>query len=171
MLKVVNNKQRRIFIPLVAGIVGSVFLSAVYFGIVSWAESSKHALDFFWQDRWIVIPIILGFGVQVALYTILKLRLFIPLDSTGSSGPIVGASGTTSTIAMVACCLHHVTDVLPIIGLTAAATFLAKYRLAFMVFGLGATFLGIGYMLLLLFREKRRVQRLIAITQNEMEIT
>lgn len=163
--------QKRILIPIGVGLSGGIFLTAIYFGIVSWAESPQHAAELFWQDRWVVVPIILGFGIQVALYTILKLRLFIPLDGTGSSGPMVGASSTTSTIAMVACCLHHVTDVLPILGLTAAATFLANYRLAFMWVGLGTTFIGIGYMLLLLFREKRKVKRFIAITQNKMEIT
>lgn len=163
--------QKRILIPLGVGVFGAIFLAAIYFGIVSWAESPQHAAEFFWQDRWIVIPIILGFGIQAALYTILKLRLFIPVDGTGPSGPMVGASGTTSTIAMVACCLHHVTDVLPILGLTAAATFLAKYRLAFMGVGLGTTFIGIGYMLFLLLRERRKARRFIAITQTKMEIT
>ena len=61
-----------------------------------------------------------------------------------------------STVAMVACCAHHVTDVLPILGLTAAATFLADYRLAFMLVGLGTTLLGIVYMLTILIKERRK---------------
>ena len=68
----------------------------------------------------------------------------------------MGAGGTTSTVAMVACCVHHVTDVLPILGLTAAATFLAKYQTAFMWVGLGTTLIGIVVMLLILFRERRK---------------
>jgi hypothetical protein len=158
------TQHKRILFPLGAGMLGAVFLSAIYFGIVSWAESPRHAVEFFWQDRWIVIPIILGFGLQVALYTILKLRLFLPVNYIGSSGTSVGVSGTTSSIAMVACCAHHVTDVLPIIGLTAAATFLANYRLAFMGFGLGTTFLGIGYMLFILFRERRKALQIPSLT-------
>ena len=171
MLNTLYSNRKRILIPLGAGLVGVVFLTGVYFGIVSWAESLQHAFDFFWQDRWIVIPIILGFGIQVALYTILRFRLFIPIGITSPSGPMVGASGTMSTIAMVACCVHHVTDVLPILGLTAAATFLAKYRLAFMGVGLGTTFLGIGYMLLLLLRERRKFKHLITVTPIKMENT
>ena len=147
--------RKRILIPLAAGGLGSLVLTAVYFGLVSWAESPKHAVEFFWQDRWIVIPIILGFGVQAALYSILKLRLFLPVSFKSSTGASIGASGTTSTIAMAACCAHHVTDVLPILGLTVAATFLAKYRLAFMGIGLGMTLLGIGYMLFVIIRERR----------------
>lgn len=147
---------KRIFIPIIAGVLGSLFLAIVYFGIVSWAESFNHAVEFFWQDRWIVLPIILGFGVQVALYTIIRFKIFLPIEHVGLSGPSVGASGTTSTIAMAACCAHHLTDVLPVLGLTAAATFLAKYRILFMAVGLGSTLLGIAYMLFILIREKRK---------------
>ena len=53
--------------------------------------------------------------------------------------------------------LHHVTDVLPILGLTAAAAFLAEYQTAFMLFGLATTLAGIGWMLVVLLRERRKV--------------
>ena len=146
----------RIFWPVGMGLLGSVGLFLLYFGIVSWAESPAHALQFFWQDRWIVIPILLGFGVQTGLYTILKKRLFIPITNTGPSGALTGAGGATSTMAMVACCAHHVTDVLPILGLTAAATFLAQYRTAFMLVGLATTLVGIAFMLVILMKERRK---------------
>ncbi|MBA4383744.1 MAG: hypothetical protein C0410_03335 [Anaerolinea sp.] len=163
------TKRKRILIPLGAGILGAFFLSTIYFGIVTWAESFDHAIEFFWQDRWIVIPIILGFGVQVALYVILRFRLFLPENQKGLSGTSLGASGSTSTIAMVACCAHHITDVLPILGLTAAATFLAKYRLVFMGVGLGTTFLGIIYMMVLLIRERQKVMQIVINTFNTEE--
>lgn len=166
-INVVRNltlPQKRIIIPLVAGTLGALLLTTIYFGLVSWAESPAHALLFFWQDRWVVLPIILGFGLQAALYSILKWKLFLPLDfqkpgiamTSRGSDVSVGASGTTSTIAMAACCAHHVTDVLPILGLTAAATFLAKYRLPLMVVGLGTTIVGIAYMVVQIFRERRK---------------
>lgn len=150
------TKRKRILWPLAAGLAGSMALTLLYFGIVSWAESPGHALELFWEDRFIVLPIILGFGVQAALYTILKKRLFLPVVHTGPSGALTGASGGMSTVAMVACCAHHVTDVLPILGLTAAATFLAQYRIAFMLVGLGTTLLGILVMLAILFNERRK---------------
>ena len=166
MIKPLLTNQKRILFPLGTGILGALLLTAVYFGIVTWAESFDHAVEFFWQDRWIVIPIILGFGVQVALYTILKLRLFLPVDKKGVSGASVVASSTTSAIAMVACCAHHLTDVLPILGLTAAATFLAKYRLVFMGVGLGTTLLGIGYMIAILLRERQKLINILMNTVN-----
>lgn len=161
-------ESRRYLLPIGAGLLGALFLTGLYFGIVSWAESPQHAAEFFWQDRRIVVPIILGFGVQIGLYTILKKRLFVGtrLPVTTNNNPSVvmtGASGTTSTVAMVACCAHHITDVLPIVGLTAAATFLAQYRTAFMLVGLGTTFIGIGFMLLIILKERRKTLQMISI--------
>lgn len=150
------SPRKRILWPVGMGLLGAAALFLLYFGIVSWAESPQHALEFFWQDRWIVIPIILGFGVQTSLYTILKKRLFVPVTTTGPSSALTGASGATSTMAMVACCAHHVTDVLPILGLTAAATFLAQYRTTFMLVGLATTLVGIVFMLVILIKERRK---------------
>jgi hypothetical protein len=58
---------------------------------------------------------------------------------------------------MAACCAHHVTDVLPVLGLAAASTFLAQSRLTFMIFGLVTTVLGIAVMLFILFRARRKM--------------
>ena len=150
------SRVKRYRFPLLTGLLGSLFLSIFYFGIVSWAESPSHALELFWEDKFIVIPMILGFGVQVGLYTILKKRLFMPVESIGPSGTLTGVGGGMSVTAMVACCAHHVTDVLPIVGLTAATTFLAEYRYAFMILGLGITATGIVVMIGILLRERRR---------------
>jgi hypothetical protein len=157
------SKTQRILWPVGAGMAGAMLLTALYFGIVSWAESPGHAIDLFWEDRWIVIPIILGFGVQMALYTILKKRLFIPAANPGPSGALTGAGGTTSTLAMIACCAHHVTDVLPILGLTAAATFLADYQTLFMRVGLGTTLVGIAVMLFILFKERKKATQFMTL--------
>lgn len=148
--------SKRIFVPALAGLAGAVLLTGLYFGIVSLAETPQHAVELFWLDRWIIFPILIGFGVQTALYTILKWGLFMPSAGTGASGPLMGAGGATSTVAMAACCAHHVTDVMPFLGLTAAATFLADYRTAFMLAGLGMNLIGITVMSLILVRERRK---------------
>lgn len=156
------STKKRFLLPVAIGLIGAALLTGLYFGIVSWAESPQHAVELFWEDRWIIFPIILGFGVQAGLYTILKLRLFLPITTIGPSGTMMGAGGTTSTVAMVACCAHHVTDLLPILGLTAAATFLAQYRIAFMLVGLGTTLIGILMMLFILFKERRKAIRMMS---------
>ncbi len=152
---------KRLLMPIAFGFAGMLALTGIYFGIVSLAESPAHALELFLEDRWIVFPIILGFGIQVTLYVILKKRLFIPVADVGPSGVLTGAGGGVSATAMVACCAHHVTDVLPLVGLTAAATFLAEYRLAFMLTGLGTTILGILVMLTILIRERRKAMGIL----------
>jgi hypothetical protein len=58
-------------------------------------------------------------------------------------------------MSMVACCAHHVADVLPFLGLSAAASFLANYRLVFMGIGLATTITGIIVMLVALVRARR----------------
>jgi hypothetical protein len=150
------RRTSRFLLPALTGVVGASLLTGLYFAIVSLAESPSHAVQLFWEDRAIVLPIILGFGVQVALYTVLKKRLFVPVAHPGPSGALTGASGGMSAAAMVACCAHHVTDVLPLVGLTAAATLLAEYRIPFMLVGLGTTIAGIAVMSLILFRERRK---------------
>lgn len=67
----------------------------------------------------------------------------------------MGASGGTSATAMVACCIHHVTDVLPILGLSAAASFLTRYQRPFMLIGLAMNMVGIIVMLVILYRERQ----------------
>lgn len=160
------SAKHRIGWPVGAGLAGALFLTTVYLGIVSLVENPQHAVDLFWQDRLIVVPILVGFGIQLGLYVTLKKRLFVPVASTGSSGTLTGVSGATSTAAMVACCAHHVTDVLPVLGLTAATAFLAEYRIPFMLVGLGMTLLGIAMMLVILIRERRKV---VSMMQMSME--
>lgn len=154
---------RRFILPSVAGLAGALSLTGLYFAIVSLAESPSHAAQLFWEDRAIVFPIILGFGIQVGLYTVLKKRLFVPVKYTGPSGALTGAGGGMSAAAMVACCAHHVTDVLPLVGLTAAATLLAEYRIPFMLVGLGTTITGIVVMSVILLRERRKALRMVLV--------
>jgi hypothetical protein len=160
------SAKHRIGWPVGAGLAGALFLMMVYLGLVSLAESPQHAVDLFWQDRLIVVPIIVGFGVQMGLYVTLKKHLFVPVAHTGPSGTLAGASGATSTMAMVACCAHHVSDVLPILGLTAATAFLAEYRIPFMLVGLGMTLVGIAVMLVILLRERRKALSMLQISME-----
>src|SRR5215208_3792180 len=134
--------MRRVLIPLAAFLLGSTLIAGIYFGILLWAQGSNAALSIFLPNRWYVIPIWFTFGIQAALYSILRFHLFIPQASSGHSGALMGTSGGTSVTAMVACCLHHVTDVLPVLGLSAAATILTRYQRPFMLLGLTMNIVG-----------------------------
>ncbi len=150
--------MKRILIPLAAFLVGALFIAGVYFGILTWAQGWDYAANQFQLNRWYVLPIWVAFGIQAALYSILRFRLFVPSTSTAHTGALMGTSGGTSVTAMVACCLHHVTDVLPILGVSAAATFLTRYQRPFMLIGLSTEVIGIIVMLVVLYRERKKIQ-------------
>ena len=115
-------------------------------------------MSIFLPNRWYVIPIWITFGIQAALFSILRFRLFIPTTVAARSGAVMGTSGGTSMTAMVACCIHHVTDVLPVLGLSAAATFLTRYQQPFMLLGLGMNTFGIMIIVTVLYREYQKVK-------------
>ena len=161
---------RRYLIPTVAFLLGSTLIAAIYFGILTWAQGWSAASSIFLSNRWYVIPIWITFGIQAALYSVLRFRLFIPTAASGHSGAMMGTSGGASITAMVACCIHHVTDVLPVLGLSAAATFLTRYQRPFMLIGLAMNLLGIVVMLVVLYREYQKVkhsQNLAPVMENQ----
>lgn len=149
--------MKRILIPLAAFLLGASFIAAIYFGILTWAQGWEYATNQFQLNRWYVMPIWVAFGIQAALYSILRFRLFVPMTGTAHTGALMGTSGGTSVTAMVACCLHHVTDVLPILGVSAAATFLTRYQRPFMLIGLSTEIIGIIVMLVILYRERKKL--------------
>ena len=77
--------MRRYLIPLGAFLLGSSLIAAIYFGILTWAQGWDSALDIFVLNRWYVIPIWISFGIQAALYSILRFRLFIPTTASAST--------------------------------------------------------------------------------------
>ncbi len=150
--------MKRYLIPLTAFLLGSTLMAGLYFGILTLAQGWDYAASQFSLNRWYILPIFVTLGIQAALFSILRFRLFIPTTSTGHTGAMMGASSGTSVTSMVACCLHHVTDVLPILGLSAAATYLTRYQRPFMLVSLGLNIIGIIVMLVILYRERQKLQ-------------
>ena len=95
-----------------------------------------------------ILGIIIGFGVQIGLW------VYVKNCGTDAHGVIPGASGTMSGVGMVACCAHHLADVMPILGITGATIFLTQYQKPFLIFGLSINLLGIAYMVHILHRHK-----------------
>ncbi|MBI2977138.1 MAG: hypothetical protein HYY33_09320, partial [Chloroflexi bacterium] len=109
-------------------------------------------------------PIILGFGTQVGLYTLLRKGLYMPMR-VPAAGATTAAGGGMSTMAMVACCTHHVTDVLPLVGLTTAATFLANWKIPFMVVGLLTNLIGIAVMIRTILKARQQATAHLAVVE------
>lgn len=148
---------RTVGIPLGAGLAGAAALVGLYLGLVTLAQGWAHAVELLWGDRWLVGAIAAGFGVQVGLYVHLR-RLQACLANPHLSTALTAAGTGTSSAAMVACCAHHVTDALPLLGLSAAATLLNQYRVPFMVAGIGMNLVGILWMGRELLRIRQRIR-------------
>jgi len=141
-------------LPVVAGALGGLFLVGVYLGLVTWAQGLDHARELLWGDRYFVGAIAGGFGLQVGLFV--YVRRLVARAAAGSAAGITVAGTGTSTVAMVACCAHHVTDALPLIGLSGAAIFLNDYRIPLMTGGLAVNALGVAFMLRLVVLHTRQ---------------
>ncbi|MBR9707307.1 MAG: hypothetical protein GOV15_02625, partial [Candidatus Diapherotrites archaeon] len=111
-------------------------------GIVSLAQSFDHAVQQFTDLWFLMLPLLVGFGVQVGLFSYMR-----GVAKTREATASVAAAGSMSTASMVACCAHHLTDILPIIGLSGAMIFLTEYQSFFLVLGILSNLVGVTFLL------------------------
>ncbi|MBI4932928.1 MAG: hypothetical protein HY828_03555 [Actinobacteria bacterium] len=131
------------------GVIGAASMLLFYVGVVRIASGSwTHLADQARLDWYYLVAIIAGFGTQVALVSELRLRHRLGRRSAAAGGAGAGAS----TVGMVACCAHHLADVLPIIGAASAAGFLTDHRIAFMLTGIAINLTAVGFAARQLFR-------------------
>ena len=129
---------------LLFGLAGFAGLLLLFFGILSVANSPVHALEQFFAGWFWILPLTIGFGTQVGLYVWMQNQF---LENAGVVGKEIAATGTVSGTSMVACCAHHLSDVLPLLGIGALSLFLNRYQLSFIVVGIFSNMLGLIYML------------------------
>lgn len=139
-----------------SGIAATTGLLLFYFLTMRLLAGSWEAAFSQFQSLWIyMVPLSLGFGVQVGLYRNLRQLRVRPSRNLRSdpSSKVMAGSTTTSTISMIACCAHHLTDVLPIIGLSAVSIFLVNYQIPLLFVGLFSNTIGI----ILLLRTRKKL--------------
>lgn len=140
---------------IVAGLIGSAALLALYLAIISLAQGVGHAFEQLRLDAPFVGLIAAGFGVQIGLFVELR-----AVDRHHRASAAVTAAGTgTSAAAMLACCAHHVVDLLPIVGLSAAAVFLNDYKTPLLLVGIAMNIIGIA----VIARQLQRARRACAV--------
>ena len=136
------------------GALAAAMMGLFYVVVVRGASGSWNHLGNQARQDWAYLTVILaGFGTQVALVAELRRRHRLEGAMTAAGGAGAGAS----TAGMVACCAHHLADLVPFIGATGAATFFIDYRVPFMLVGIGVNALGVSIAV-------RRLQRLRAHT-------
>jgi hypothetical protein len=127
--------------PFLFGVLAALGLLIFYLGIITLAQGWSHAIAQLGEDRWFVFAIMIGFGTQVGLYTYLR-RMHLH----ATAGTVATSTGT-STVAMLACCAHHLTDVFAVLGLSGAAVFLNVYKIPLLWLGIVMNLFGIAYLL------------------------
>lgn len=130
--------------PIIVGLISGGILLALYFVILTLVNSFNHATEQFFKVWYWVLLLSAGFGTQVGLYSYIKTSLRKRMVGATVE---VAATGGVSTGSMIACCVHHVSDVLPLVGLSAAGVFLTKYQLPFILTGVLSNLVGITMML------------------------
>lgn len=139
------------------GLIGSAVLLGLYLAIISLAQGVDHALTQLAADALFVGLIAIGFGTQVALFAELR-----AVDRHHRAAAAVTAAGTgTSTAAMLACCAHHLVDLLPLVGLSAAAVFLNAYKTPLFLVGIAMNLIGI----VVIARQLQRARRACAVIE------
>jgi P-type Cu+ transporter len=129
------------FRPMLFGLLAAVLLLAVYFGALTLVSGWSFTLEQFNQFWYFILPLAVGFGIQVGLF----MRLRALVNTTRKSGAIVATSGTTSTAAMVSCCAHYLANVAPIIGATGLVAFAAQFQVELFLVGLLFNIAGVVY--------------------------
>ena len=127
------------------GVAAGLGMATFYVVVMLLTMSAREVWENFTFSWYLIAGIITGFGVQIGLWVYLKNIIRIK-----RGGAMSGASGAVSGTAMLACCAHHAADVLPVVGLSGAAIFLARYQRPFLILGLLVNLLGIVYMITLL---------------------
>ena len=146
------------FRSVAAGLAGAAALLGLYLGIISLAQGVDHAFEQLAADAIFVGLIAAGFGTQVALFVELR-----TVDRRHRAAAAVTAAGTgTSAAAMLACCAHHLVDLLPLVGLSAAAVFLNAYKTPLFLVGIGMNLIGI----VVISRQLLRARRACAIVDS-----
>lgn len=130
--------------PTSYGVLGTMGIMGVYFGLLSSLNSVAYAVSRFIDMWYWFLLLSIGFGLQVGLFVYVKRAH----NANKLSSASIAINGGVSTGAMLACCLHHLVDFLPLLGLSATAIFLTKYQIAFIMFGVLSNAIGILMMLL-----------------------
>lgn len=146
-MKKINAKHKNFLTFLKGFLLGVAGLSLFYYlTLLAVTKDFGHPVEQFeLYQPWMSI-LILGFGIQVGLYLLLRRGFRLNLSQKKEAKIATGAGGAMSGVSMAACCAHHVAEITPILGLTGAAFFLTEYQKEFLILGIFANLLGVAYM-------------------------
>lgn len=136
---------------IAGGALACIAMLGAYFVILTLISGLSFALSQF-ADFWpYIVALAVGFGGQVGLYLHLK-RIS---EKRHRAHCVLAASGTTSSAAMLACCTHYLTNILPLLGATGLVTFVAQYQIEMFWIGLAFNAAGFAYVWLQVYAAKQ----------------
>lgn len=115
-----------------------VFFFAVVTALSGWGFAAAQ-FSAFWKY---LVPLALGFGVQVGLYRFIRARL----RQRGGAKGVLAATGTNSGVAMISCCAHYAANILPLLGATGIVVLIGQYQTELFLVGLVFNAFGIAYL-------------------------
>jgi len=136
------NRTRIIWKSTVYGIGAMTALLGVYFVVLALVSGWEFTVSQFFDFWYFTVSLATGFGIQIGLYSYLRNAV----SGMDMSGKVVAVSGTTSTAAMISCCAHYLTNILPVLGAAGAIALVAQYQIELFWFGLACNLAGIIYM-------------------------
>lgn len=139
-MKAETHITKKNFSPWVWTAFGAVIISLIFYLVQALGMQSWNAPFSFVTSKWyFVAPLILGFAVQMGLWRAIHLK-------AKRGGVTMMASGGVSTTAMIACCMHNLVTLLPILGLSGMALFFSTYQNYVFLFSILFVISGIIYM-------------------------
>ncbi len=117
-------------------------LLGVYFLVLTALSGWEFTVSQFFDFWYFIVSLAAGFGIQLGLYSYLRSAV----HRMDMSGKVVAVSGTTSTAAMISCCAHYLTNILPVLGAAGLLALVAQYQIELLWFGLACNLAGIYYM-------------------------
>lgn len=128
------------------GLIGGLTLLVFYFIVLTLANSFSHAKEQFALLWYWMFLLIIGFGIQIGFYYYIRRSIKEKKMQVGTNRELAVSTGTSAG-AMIACCAHHLVDVLPILGLSVAFLFLSTYQTLFLLLGILSNIIAVMFML------------------------
>src|SRR3990167_2144858 len=144
--------------PFVFGAGAGILVIIFNISIASIAEGSfEKGYQVFLTNGIFVYLIPFAVSVQMGLF---RYHRNITTGNMVGSEKVGMAGSATSSLTMVACCLHHVSDILPSIGIIlAASSFLVQYKDTIIIIGLFANIIGSVYIARAIIKDRAIIAR------------
>lgn len=131
------------------GLLMAFGLLIFYAIILTIFNDGRHVIDEIKKWWPWILPLVAGFGLQEGLFHFIRVARREIL-----SAAVVTRSGGVSAAAMVACCFHHLTDVIPLMGLTVVSLIIAAYQPVLFLIGILANVIVIVTLLSIIQKEQ-----------------